>query len=74
MYSNQNLCFFAGIYSIFNEKLSFSILTKQSAPNIEDLHHRNPIILSLQDVKRWFANEFINLFSGSDIELIADIG
>lgn len=73
VYSNQNLCFFAGIYSIFNEKLSFSILTKQSAINIEDIHHRNPIILTLQDVKGWFAYEFKGLFVGSDVELIADI-
>ena len=73
VYSNKNLCFFAGIYSIFNEKLSFSILTKNSAPHIEHIHHRNPIILTLQDVKRWFASEYVNLFGGSDNELIADI-
>ena len=73
VYSNQNLCFFAGIYSIFNEKLSFSILTKKSAPHIGHIHHRNPIILTLQDVKRWFASEFVNLFGGSDNELMADI-
>ena len=73
VYSNQNLCFFAGIYSIFNEKLSFSILTKKSAPHIEHIHQRNPLILTLQDVKKWFADDFINLFGGSDNELIADI-
>jgi putative SOS response-associated peptidase YedK len=48
-------------------------LTKKSTPHIEHIHHRNPIILTLQDVKIWFASEFVNLFGGTDNELMADI-
>ena len=58
---------------MFNEKLSFSILTKESSPHIDHIHQRNPIILTFQDVKRWFDSEFISLFVGSGSELIADI-
>ena len=72
VYTNHSLCFFAGIYSIFNGKLSFSILTKHSALNIEHIHQRNPIILTLSDVKRWFATEFTRLLNGSNFELFAD--
>ena len=41
--------FFAGIY----ESDQFCLITEEAAPNIKDIHHRQPVILNSTDVNRY---------------------
>ncbi len=52
---SDELLLFAAIYEpanpLSNNRPSFSIITKQSAPEIEQIHDRNPVML--EDVSQW---------------------
>ena len=53
IHNNNKIIYFAGIY---NNK-SCSIVTKEANPNLSNIHHRQPLILSKKERRTWI-NEF----------------
>ena len=56
-HDQADLLFFAGLWSKVDGQVSFTILTKQADDNLSHLHHRSPVMVSENDVDRWF-NDF----------------
>ena len=46
---DKKLMFFAGIY----EEDQFCLITEEAKPNIQEIHHRQPVILNEADVNRY---------------------
>jgi putative SOS response-associated peptidase YedK len=54
----------AGLYSVIETHITFTILTKAASPKLEQIHNskkRQPVILNLQDVDSWLSNQLTPL-------------
>jgi putative SOS response-associated peptidase YedK len=49
----NDLLVFAGLWEPWNDRNSFTILTKESQGNIAQLHHRMPVMLNAADAELW---------------------
>jgi len=57
---SHQLIFFAGIYLQSGE---FVILTREAHPSISSIHHRMPIIMTLNDMHHWESQNWISVLN-----------
>tara|TARA_B100001250_G_scaffold259144_2_gene223130 strand:+ start:8229 stop:8810 length:582 start_codon:yes stop_codon:yes gene_type:complete len=55
-YQNE-LFYFAGIYGGYRGELGVAILTMEASSNIEDIHHRMPVIIEESRKEEWLASK-----------------
>jgi putative SOS response-associated peptidase YedK len=53
----SELICFAGLWSKVEDQVSFTILTKAADGGIADLHHRSPVLVSLDAARDWFEGD-----------------
>ncbi len=58
--SNQEWFFIAGLYSNWNGIETCTMLTRAARPEIQEIHHRQPVILTYDEIERWFKGEEID--------------
>ncbi len=76
---NGQLLLMAGLYEFWNPKegeteATFTILTTEANGDVQDIHHRMPVLLSAQDSGRWLnpnasPQELRGLFKGTQTRL-----
>lgn len=50
---NTNILYMAGFYNIFNNEPRFIILTTDANSSISEIHHRMPVVLEKDKIKKW---------------------
>lgn len=51
--SNENTLWFAGLASRWNDLLTCTIMTRSANADVDDVHHRMPVILNLAERESW---------------------
>lgn len=54
---NESTFWFAGLASRWNDVLTCTILTRSANRDLEDLHHRMPVILNLEERTQWLSGD-----------------
>ena len=70
LHSSEELSFFGAVYQKEGDDLTFSLLTKESNPITNFIHHRNPIIIAKKNITKWFTADFIDYFSNPEVNLV----
>ena len=50
---SDDMLVFAGLWGMWNDRVSFTILTTEASGVVARLHHRMPVMLNPQDAKEW---------------------
>ena len=53
IYSDDEVIYFAGIFRIENNKLVYTILTRNASDYVSSVHHRMPVILDDKTKDKW---------------------
>ena len=54
--SEQSILYLAGLYKVYQDTVKYVILTTAANASVADVHHRMPLLLDKDDLRKWMAD------------------